>query len=443
MFNLLTENPMKEKEFRIWEEAFEVDASVAAGQTPNVKPTAEGLHPVVAAYVESVAQSRQVPLEYALMPAIAALSAAVGNRVKVADGGYVNNLSIQSMLVARSGENKSAPARDMIGTLQKADWKEMELWEERKIEAKLQHEASGSKAPFIAPAEPRQMILDDSTPESTLWRLSRNPQGMLQYTDELSAFISSFDRYNGTGFQGQLLSAFDGSGFKVSRRSQDTFHCREPFYSVYGTIQPEVFSRLLDKPQFRDDGFLARWLVAYTDPESTRSRIYGLNREPDQDAMAYWELLLEELRTSERSGQVIVDPDDAEAKKLLTNYWNELECKRKILANSDFESAVYAKMQKNVVKLAGLAGAVDSLAEGHDRLLMSRCHIEWACRMCDYFIGSFHRLGAFRERDKQGLTKRQVLQGLRYHFPESCENQAELGRLLGISRQAVNQMMRG
>lgn len=434
---------MEKKEFQIWEEGIVADMSAAVGQTLLVQPTVEGLHPVVAAYVENVAKARQVPLEYALMPALAALSAAIGNKVKVTDGGYINNLSLQSMLVARSGENKSTPARDMIGPLQKADWREMERWEERKIEAKMKHEASGSKAPFVAPAEPRQIILDDSTPESTLWRLSRNPQGMLQYTDELSAFISSFDRYNGTGFQGQLLSAFDGGGFKVSRRSQDTFYCAEPFYSVYGTIQPEVFSRLLDKPQFRDDGFLARWLVAYTDPERTRSRVYGMNSAPDPDAQAYWEILLEELRGSNRTGEVSMDPDDPDARKLLTDYWNNLECKRKILADSDFESAVYAKMQKNVVKLAGLMGAVDSIAEGREELLMRREHVEWACRMCDYFIGSFYRLGAFRERDKQGLTKRQVLQGLRYHFPDSCSNQAELGRFLGISRQAVGQLIRG
>lgn len=200
---------------------------------------------------------------------------------------------------------------------------------------------------------------------------------------------------------------------------------------------------MLDQPQFRDDGFLARWLVAYTDPESTRSRIYGLNLEPDADAKAYWELLLDELRGSTRTGEVRIDSADAEAKRLLTDYWNELECKRKILADSDFESAVYAKMQKNVVKLAGLIGAVDSIAEAREKLLIGREHVAWACRMCNYFIGSFYRLGAFRKRDKQGLTKRQVLQGLRYHFPDCCSNQAELGRFLGISRQAVGQLMRG
>ena len=72
-------------------------------------------------YCKHIAECRNVPLEVTLLSALTVAGAAIGGYVKLRMGAYVNNASLQTLIVASSTAGKSAPLDDIVEPLKVID----------------------------------------------------------------------------------------------------------------------------------------------------------------------------------------------------------------------------------------------------------------------------------------------------------------------------------
>jgi putative DNA primase/helicase len=119
----------------------------------------------------------------------------------------------------------------------------------------------------VEPKEPqrRRLLVQDSTPEMLAQILSGNPSGTRHLRDELSGWLTSFDRYT-PGGRDFWIEAYGGRPFVIDRKGspEPTF---VPFngVSVTGGIQPEKLADALLGRGKPDDGLVARFLWAWPD----------------------------------------------------------------------------------------------------------------------------------------------------------------------------------
>jgi hypothetical protein len=129
----------------------------------------------------------------------------------------------------------------------------------------------GASTPGMPPAaelpdDPvrRRLLVQDATPESMCELLASNTNGMLHMRDELSGWLSSFERYS-PGGRDFWLEAYGGRSFVVDRKSAKG-PVTIPFngVSVLGGIQPEKLTECLLSTA--DDGLVPRFVWAWPDP---------------------------------------------------------------------------------------------------------------------------------------------------------------------------------
>lgn len=90
--------------------------------------------------------------------------------------------------------------------------------------------------------QPRRFYINDATPEALANILVGNPQGVVTIADELSSFLSSFERYN-VNSEGFWLTAYNGDPHVVDRKGSPE-PLAVPFLgvSILGGIQPDRFA---------------------------------------------------------------------------------------------------------------------------------------------------------------------------------------------------------
>jgi hypothetical protein len=89
----------------------------------------------------------------------------------------------------------------------------------------------------------RRLLTNDCTVEKLGELLSVNPNGLLVFRDELTAWLRSLDRDGHEGDRGFYLEAWDGNGsFVYDRIGRGTVHIEAACVSMLGTIQPGPLS---------------------------------------------------------------------------------------------------------------------------------------------------------------------------------------------------------
>jgi hypothetical protein len=112
--------------------------------------------------------------------------------------------------------------------------------------------------------ERRRLLVMDATPEALGSILAGNPAGTLSLRDELSAFLTTFDRYS-PGGRPFWLEAYGGRSYVVDRKGRDgPIQLDFLGVSMLGGIQPAKLAETLFDAA--DDGLSARFIWAW--PES-------------------------------------------------------------------------------------------------------------------------------------------------------------------------------
>ncbi len=136
--------------------------------------------------------------------------------------------------------------------------------------------AKPSEAHIPEKIEPPEIRIMDATIESVARSLRHSPKGILQWRDEMFAWISGMMRYSHGDDRPHWLEMFSGGAVKVDRVTREPIFVDNALASVLGGIQPDRFTELLNSA---DDGFIARFLPIYPQPVPRRRSRSPANRE--------------------------------------------------------------------------------------------------------------------------------------------------------------------
>lgn len=366
----------------------------------------------------------QVPTEFIIAGIMAAASAVAGNRIKSKDGTtsssatYTNTSCLWIAVVARSGANKSTPINAILKPVHELNAEmdnlyqcELNAWRAVKTESKQYSE----QKPY-----PKQIILSDTTAEARNEVLKNNPDGVLQYTDELSTTIMNMNRYCKSGEESQMLSIYDGRDFSVNRASKDYMNIKEPFMSILGTIQPAVLASQFSMQQ-QTNGYMFRFMFIY--PED--SDIPYLEDHPiSQVWVQKWNSLIRSIK--KRNAETIYYTEDA--LRLMREYHDHVTD----LINDtdiDFLRSAYSKLNIFVQRWAV---TVSILNESHQ---ITSDIFRYSVECMGYFEHTIRKvyilLTGQEAKSKQELTNKELIVMLLDRFPQLRDKMPKLAKMMG------------
>lgn len=270
----------------------------------------------IANFVHLVAESHQVDLAFAALPALAVAAAAMGNAWRLdLKRGFRVPPTLWVGLVSPSGTNKSGPLKDVVSPLR------VPLPPQQLADSMLNPQG--------------RMVVSDATLEAVVSRMRDNPRGLLVFRDELAGWIKSFNAYRkgGGGDEQAWLEFWGGGEYLVDRKTHDEqVHIPAASACVLGGIQPKVLVECFDPSRF-SSGLVPRMLIACP-PETD---MFWSEAEVAPEAENAWHSVVTWLRTrpfaalDSNRGQYIphILTLSVEAKAAYTSFFNALSLELK------------------------------------------------------------------------------------------------------------------
>ena len=233
------------------------------------------------------------PVDYVAAAMLEAVSVAIGNthlaRMKE---GWDESAILYMALIGRPGANKSHPLSFAMRPFVEHDYEQNRIYEKQYLEYLEQLEMSrkerAEKGIEVCPREPvrRRFLVSDITPEGLSLVHSQNRRGLCLLSDELSAWVKNFNRYNNGSEEQFWLSVFSAKPTMSDRKSsRSSIFIKRPFISVIGTMQKRILSELA-KGERSANGFIDRILfVLLRHEKSTRWSM----KQPTFDVAAEWQ----------------------------------------------------------------------------------------------------------------------------------------------------------
>lgn len=166
------------------------------------------------------------PVDYVAAAMLVAVSVAIGNthlaRMKE---GWDESAILYMALIGRPGANKSHPLSFAMRPFVEHDYEQNRIYEKQFLVYQEQLEMSrkerAEKGIDVCPREPvrHRFLVSDITPESLSLVHSQNRRGLCLLSDELSAWVKNFNRYNNGSEEQFWLSVFSAKPTMSDRKS--------------------------------------------------------------------------------------------------------------------------------------------------------------------------------------------------------------------------------
>jgi hypothetical protein len=273
---------------------------------PHVEPFALELMPeAFRPWVEDAAKRMQTPPDYIAVAIMVATGAVVGRQLGIRpkqhdDWTVVPNLwgiaiGSPGLLKTASLEEGLRPIRTLEHDAKLRFETEQRIWkarieiesEAKKIRAQkireqlkahrnrdnLAREIADDQSEIPEPKR-RRFITNDATVEKLGELLRDNPNGIIQFRDELMGWLKSLEQEGRGADRAFYLEAWNGTGrFSYDRISRGTIDIEAACVSVLGSIQPGPLLAYLESKAWdgeNADGILQRFqLAAWPDPQPT------------------------------------------------------------------------------------------------------------------------------------------------------------------------------
>lgn len=196
----------------------------------------------LAHWVEAVAQSRNVPVDYVGASLITLAAGLIGNARTTDAIGWTEPSVLWTVLIGNPSAGKS-PAMDPF----------VEMIADFEAEAadELEEDEQSNWAIHI----------DDVTAQAAAEVASASPKGLILMKDELSLWWSRFGQSGGEAF---WLKAFGARPETVKRKGKRPLQIKRLAISVLGGAQPSTLTQFVCSKE--NKGFAARWLYVYPKP---------------------------------------------------------------------------------------------------------------------------------------------------------------------------------
>lgn len=392
-----------------------------------------GLPQVILDFALEISEVYGVPIEFPVMSALCAISAATRKKFVIDSGKYKNFGQLWVMLVAPPGVGKTEPVAAAFRPLQKMDnasyndyQLELSRWKAECTEAK-QLKTQEPEKPFF-----KQCLIDDFTPESLYQTMFRNNGSISLYRDELSGWFADFGRYNKNGEISRYLSIFNNAQFCINRKSEEPLQIPEPFLTICGTIQPEVLTIALSSNTLKENGFASRFLYVY--PKEVKKQKYS-ERTPDKTIVDRYEKLITHCYYLSR----VENPFtlSAEAKELFIQYANQTTDLVNSCSNN-FVRATYAKMEIQVLRLALIIQIIRGIYDNIEwqQGMITKEAMQYSIKLCNYFNSKILLVDNSNSPTK--ITPSEAIKTIQKEY--GIKNKQAFADSIGISRQYVSKI---
>ena len=257
----------------------------------------------LADWIEVSALSKSAPRDYVAFGLLAACASLIGNaRCAMPQKGWKQPTVSWVMCIGNPSCGKS-PALDAVmsvmqqlarplkkqaeqewakwmgekslADLAEADWK-------KKVKEAFAKDAQPPEQPEAMrlsqePHVPR-LVIGDITIERLAQILARQPKGALQYRDELTGWLQSFQRYSSGSDKPFWLEAYGGRAYTVERVGREPVAINQLLLSIVGGIQPDKLEALIVNTE--NDGFLARFLPIWPDSVPLKKHSSAVDNQP-------------------------------------------------------------------------------------------------------------------------------------------------------------------
>jgi hypothetical protein len=234
------------------------------------------LGPILAPAAEAIIEIAQVPAAIAGSALLAAAALGAQRCSNVETLGGEKPLSIYALTIAGSGDRKTTvdrialvPIAEHRKELAKEHRSQLEVYRREMAEVKRLPQ-DGGDAHRAEPEAPRKpwVLSSEPTAEGLFLSLLEGQFSQGVFNDEGATFIGGHALSEEAELRtiGMLSRAWDGSPLDRVRsinKENVTLYGRR--LSMHLMAQPSVAARLLQNTLYRQQGFLARWLIAFPD----------------------------------------------------------------------------------------------------------------------------------------------------------------------------------
>ena len=388
--------------------------------TPPPEPfPLDALGPILAPAARAIAEVVQVPEALAGNSVLAAAALAAQPHANVQTLGGPRPLSLFILTIAGSGDRKTSadsvaltPIREHEREMHKEFTAKLREWnlqqEANKLDLKKARGESEDGAAYrdkLAAVEtdppPRKpwLVCSEPTAEGLVRSLADGQHAQGIFTDEGGQFIGGHGMSEESELRTIAMLSKLWQGDRIDRvRATDREHL-----TLYGRrlcmhlrVQPDVANRMLGKPLYRSQGFLARWMIAA--PESLAgTRLHNPDRcapEDDPRVTRYWDALGALLgRTANENREVGgLDPPclalTREARTLLAGAYDEMELAQRKDGELDAIREWASKAAEHACRIAGILTLVAD-PEAH---FVDAGPMAGALALVQHYMGEYYRL---------------------------------------------------
>ena len=299
---------------------------------------------------------------------------ALGNSVNLFNGSYASQPILWLAIIGRQGIGKTHPLKFAKEPIEKKD-KQNYLEFQNLLQNYESQEKKGSKPKY------KNTILTDFTPEKLAETLQYNEKGVLIFKDELIGWINSFDQYKKGGDQQKYLEFFNGGTLTVDRVSKDPIRVEKTNVNILGGLQPKKLKELASDGR-NDDGFLSRVLFVY--PTNLKPNLFSGKAIKDIHVENYNRFILNLYDAPPST----INTTDTQIK--IYQQWQHKKVKD--CFNDDIETAIQAKLETYVWRLALIIEMMQQSSINEFKEKLSDTSIEKAIRLIEYFRGNALRV---------------------------------------------------
>ncbi|MBQ0089741.1 MAG: DUF3987 domain-containing protein [Prevotellaceae bacterium] len=304
--------------------------------------------------VNSLHVERKFPIDYLCGAILFVISVLIGAKINLHTAIMRSFANIYVALVGLQGANKSAPVQWATSILHELDAEAIGKYKQAMAQYELHSLKFRNGQTSVDPGPKpvcKRYLVNDTTPEVLFSLLESNERGIGQYFDELSKMFVCTGRYSKMNSEEIYLSLFSNSTINVDRKTSDsTYSIVNPYYSLIGTIQPQVFIKLMSASERFDNGLLSRFLLVphFDEP----ALLWNLDPDfPQTDSdLAYREIIYSFIKIRDTMGEVEYTLD-ADAANIIEGWQNAHEIRIEE-SGSDIERAIFRKIQIYVFKFS-------------------------------------------------------------------------------------------
>ncbi len=388
--------------------------------TPPAAPyPIDALGPILAPATRAIAEIVQVPAALASNSVLATAALAAQSHADVQTLGGLRPLSLFVLTIAQSGDRKTAaddvalrPVREHTKHLHAEYTKSILEWEIgqeslkfNRSKARKDAESGDAYADAIkkiaATPKPRApwLICSEPTAEGLMRSLADGQYGQGIYTDEGGQFLGGHAMSEDAELRSIAMLSKAWQGAPLDRvRATDREHIilYGRRLSMHLLVQPDVANRMLGKPLYRSQGFLARWLI--TAPDSLAgTRLHDPTRpDPCDDPRIekFWDAVAALLNrsASEDAEHGGLNPPvltlSPEARALLVAAYNETETAQ---ARNGELVAIREWASKSAEQACRIAGILTLIADPDAHLVTVEA-MTGALTVMQFHLGEYARL---------------------------------------------------